>query len=85
MFRRIQKEVKDKILQEIKQDGIKVGVVAAQYGISVKTVYAWLRADTERKDNDVSWSKYRRLEKENMELKKLIGDITWQLSREKKS
>jgi transposase-like protein len=83
VFRRIPKEVKDKILNEIKLGG-KVVAVAQQYGISEKTIYGWLREDTNRSDGDVSWSKYQRLKKENDELKKLIGDITWQLSREKK-
>lgn len=82
MYPRIPKEKKDEILAKIKS-GEKVPALAAQYGISSKTIYYWLRTDTS--EEVVSVLKYNKLKRENEELKRLLGEVTLTMSLGKKS
>ena len=51
-------------------------------GISNRTIYGWLRVDSN--DDVISILKYNKLKRENEELKWLIGELTLDLKREKK-
>jgi putative transposase len=82
MYSRVPKEKKDEILAKIRS-GEKVIPLSTQYGINAKTIYYWLRADTG--EEVVSVLKYNKLRRENEELKRLIGELTLDLSLEKKS
>ena len=82
MYSRIPKEKKDEILAKI-HNGEKVVQLSAQYGINAKTIYYWLRSDTG--EEVVSVLKYNKLKRENEELKRLIGELTLDLSLGKKS
>lgn len=82
MYSRIPKEKKDEILGKIRA-GEKVPALASQYGISDKTIYYWLRADTG--EEVVSIVKYNKLKRENEELKRLVGELTFDMSQGKKS
>lgn len=82
MHRIIAKEIKDEVLAKAKA-GEKVLALADQYGISSKTIYTWLRLDT--KEPVVSILQYNRLKRENEELKKLVGELTLNMSLGKKS
>jgi len=82
MLSKVSKVTKDEILAKIKA-GEKVAALAATYGISDKTIYYWLRADTS--EEVVSLLKYNKVKRENEELKRLIGELTLNLSQEKKS
>ena len=82
MFSKIPKEKKREILIKIK-DGEKVPTLSAQYGISAKTIYYWLRTDTG--EEAVSILKYNKLKKENEELKRIVGELTLGLSLGKKN
>ena len=81
MFSKIPKEKKDEILNKIKA-GEKVPALSTQYGISDKTIYYWLRTDTG--EEVVSVLKYNKLKRENEELKRIVGELTLNLSQEKK-
>lgn len=76
----IAREVKDEILGKIKSGG-KVADISAKYGVSDRTIYLWLRKGVE---GDISVSKYRRLSRENHELKAIIGALIVQLEKLKK-
>jgi transposase len=78
----ISKEIREEVLAKAKT-GEKVLDLASQYGISIKTIYTWLRLDTQ--EPVVSVLKYNKLKKENEELKKLLGEVTLELSLGKKS
>lgn len=80
--RRIAKEIKDEILAKAKL-GEKVISLATQYGVSDKTIYYWLRQDSG--DEVVSGVKYNKLKRENEELKRLIGELTLEMSLGKKN
>lgn len=82
MYLRIPKAKKDEILAKART-GEKVVDLATQYGLSIKTIYYWLRADTG--EEVVSVLKYNKLKRENEELKRLIGELTLDLSQGKKS
>lgn len=81
MSKRIPQEIKDEVLKKI-QSGTSVVDLASQYGISTKTIYTWLSASTG--SPEVSLLKFNKLKRENDELKRIIGLITLDLSREKK-
>lgn len=72
-FKIIPKETKEQILGRIKNNGEAVSKLAAEYGISVKTIYYWLRKKTE---NSVSFLEYARLKRENKILLELVGRLT---------
>lgn len=78
----IPKEIKQEILAKVKL-GEKVMDLAKQYGISDKTIYYWLRQSTG--EDVVSAVKYNKLKRENEELKRLLGEITLEMSLGKKN
>jgi hypothetical protein len=82
MFSKIPKEKKDEILVKI-HAGEKVPALASQYGISDKTIYYWLRADTG--EEVISVLKYNKLKRENEELKRLVGELSLTVSQGKKN
>ena len=73
----IPKEIKTEILAKVK-GGEKVVDLANQFGVSDKSIYTWLRQETG--DQVVSIIQYNRLKRENEELKKLIGELSFRLS-----
>ena len=78
----IPKEIKDEVLAKAKA-GERVSQLSQQYGISDKTIYTWLRLDA--LEPVVSVLAYNRLKRENDELKKLVGELTLNMSLGKKS
>lgn len=79
--KRIPKEIREEITAKAKA-GEKVAELADRYGISTKTIYAWLSTDSS--ENAVSVLKYNKLKRENEELKRIIGTLTLDLSWGKK-
>ena len=82
MHRIIAAEIKTEVLAKVKT-GEKVSALASQYGISIKTIYTWLRLDSQ--EPVVSVLKYNKLKRENEELKRLVGEITLEMSLGKKN
>jgi transposase len=78
---KIAKEIKDEIINKLKHDGLSVNEAATQYGISNRTIYAWLGIKAK---GTVSLLEFNRIKKENDQLKQLIGDITLKLSSQEK-
>ena len=76
------KEIKQEILAKVKS-GEKVMDLSKQYGISDKTIYYWLRQNSG--EDVVSAVKYNKLKRENEELKRLLGEITLEMSLGKKN
>lgn len=79
---KISKEKKVEILAKVKA-GERVSALATQYGISDKTIYGWMRVDSG--EEVVSVIKYNKVIRENQELKRLIGELTLDLSLGKKN
>lgn len=76
----IAKEVKEEILAKVKA-GEKVTLISQQYGVSDKTIYAWLRGNA---IHTVSFLEYAKLRKENQVLKEIVGVLTVELEKTKK-
>jgi transposase-like protein len=82
MFKRISKEIKEEILGRVTEGKFSVPKLAEQYAMSPKTIYSWLRNNTE--ETNISAVEFNKLKRENDELKRIIGIVTLQLEREKK-
>jgi putative transposase len=80
--KRIAKEIREEIINKAKI-GEKVADLANQYGISSKTIYTWLRQNTG--EDVVSILQHNKLKRENAELKRLIGELTLDMSLGKKN
>ncbi len=77
---RIAPEVKEQIINRIKNDGITVVQAAQEHGISEGTIYAWIA----KKVDGVSYSEIIKLKRENAQLLQLVGEITLKLSETQK-
>ena len=78
----VPREIKQEILGKVKL-GEKVMDLAKQYAVSDKTIYYWLRQSAG--EDIVSAVKYNKLKRENEELKRLLGEITLEMSLGKKN
>jgi len=76
----INSEVKQEILAKIKS-GEEVKKVAAQYGVSDRTIYLWLKKGV---TDQVSALELDKLKKENQILKEIVGVLTMELEKVKK-
>lgn len=73
-------EVKAEILSKVKA-GQKVSELAKLYGVSEQTIYSWLRGQV---TEQISYREYKRVVKENEDLKKILGFVTLELEKTKK-
>ena len=78
---RISKEIKEEVLKKIKDEGKSVGQLAADYGISTKTIYNWLTKGVSKQPN---WREVVKLRKDNKALLELVGELTVKLSQAQK-
>ena len=68
-FRKFPDEIKNQILKNSKEHGKSVPQMEKEYWVSTKTIYAWIKNDTEFK-NPNSWSYSRSAVLEINKLKK---------------
>ena len=78
---KISAEIKEEVINKIKHEGLSVSDTANQYGISSRTIYDWLGT---KATGTVSLLEHNKLEKENEQLKQIIGDLTIKMSIEAK-
>jgi len=78
---RIALDVKEQIINRIKNDGVSVAQAAKDHGISDQTIYGWIAKKVE---GQPSFSELIRLKKENAQLLQLVGEITLKLSETQK-
>lgn len=78
---KVAREVKEQILNRIKNDGISISQAAADHGVAEKTIYGWLRKKVE---GYPVMSDVLKLKRENTALKELLGEITLKLSETQK-
>jgi uncharacterized protein YjcR len=76
----IAKEVKEEILDKVKK-GEKVVQLAEQYGVSDRTIYAWLKG---KALSNVSLLQHNKIKRENQLLKEIIGALTIEIEKLKK-
>jgi transposase-like protein len=78
---RIAPEVKEQIINRIKNDGISVVQAAKEHGVNENTIYNWIAKKTEEQ---VSLGDVIKLKRENQQLFQLLGEITLKLSESQK-
>ena len=72
---RIPIDLKNQILERVKTSGKSIKEIAIEHGISTNCIYLWLKEGvTGTTSRDLI-----KLEKENRELKQIIGELTVQL------
>lgn len=78
----IEQHIKDEIILKIRDGGVKVTDAASQYGISSKTVYAWLRAGVVDGNRNLILEN-NRLKKELEQAYRVLGRLTAETQRPK--
>lgn len=78
---KIAPDLKEQIINRIKNDGITVIQADKEHGVSEGTIYTWL---AKKVDGNPSLSEIVKLKKENAQLFQLIGEITLKLSETQK-
>jgi transposase-like protein len=78
---KIAPELKEQILNRIKNDGVTVVEAARDHGISENTIYSWLSRGVE---GQPTLSEIVKLKRENAQLLQLVGEITLKLSETQK-
>lgn len=77
-FKAVPKEIKEQILNRIKNDGVSVTQASIDHGVSTKTIYAWLQQSS---SSSISFLEYAKLKRENKQLLELVGKLTLDKSR----
>jgi transposase-like protein len=78
---RIAPEVKEQIINRIKNEGVTVSQAAKDHGIHETTIYGWIGSKAQGVPSVLEMA---RLKKENAELYRLVGEITLKLSETQK-
>ena len=78
---RIAPEVKEQIMNRIKNDGVTVAQAAKDHGVSEVSIYGWIAKKVE---GQPTLSELIRLKKENAQLLQLVGEMTLKLSETQK-
>ena len=80
MYKRQSKDLRNQILERVRTSGKSIAEISEEHGIGKTTIYEWLRESTgETPTRDLI-----KLEKENKELKQIIGELTVQMGRQQK-
>ena len=77
----ISKEVKEQIINRIKNDGVSVVQAAKDHGIAEGTIYTWIAKKVE---GQPTLSENIKLKREVDQLYKLVSEITLKLSETQK-
>lgn len=73
MFKPVPKDIRNQILTRVKENGESVSKLASEFGISNRTIYGWLRKQSEK---HISVLEYARLKRENKLLLEIVGKLT---------
>jgi transposase len=74
-------EVRQELLNRIRNEGLSVAQAAKDAGVSETTVYGWLGKGA---DSVPSVLEFAKLKRENKELLELVGELTLKLSTAQK-
>lgn len=73
---KIAREVREQILERVKQGGISVTDIAKEHGVNPTTVYEWLKESVEGTPS----LEVMKLKKENFALKLLVVELSLRVS-----
>jgi transposase-like protein len=74
--------LKAEIVAKIRDEGVRVADVAAQYDVSAKSIYTWLREGVVDGNRNLILEN-NKLRKENEQLYKLLGRATAEMQKSK--
>lgn len=80
-YNKIAPEIREQIINRIKNEGITIVQAAKDHGIPESTISTWIAKKVE---GQPSLGEIIKLKRENDQLKQLIGDITLKLSETQK-
>jgi len=84
-YRRVPQELKDKILDAIKNDGIAVSQASREFWVSVPSIHAWLKKEAEATGWErVDMREVNRLRKDKEDLLKLVWALSMEIDKTKK-
>ena len=78
---RIAREVREQIINRIKNEGVSVAAAAKEHGVSEATIYYWIGAKAQGAPSVLEFAK---LKKEYDELLRLVGLLTLKLNETQK-
>lgn len=78
----IEQHIKDEVILKIRDGGLSVADAASQYGMSSKTIYAWLRAGVVDGDRNLILEN-NKLKKELEQAYRVLGRLTAETQRPK--
>ena len=73
-------DLRNQILERVKTSSKSIAEISHDNGIGKTTIYEWLREST----GETPSRNLIKLEKENKELKQIIGELTVQMGRQQK-
>ena len=68
-------DIKQQILDRIKNEGTPIAQLASEHGLSSRTIYGWLSKGVK---GQPTWMELAKLKKENRALKELLGRVTYE-------
>lgn len=84
-YRRVPQELKEKILDVVKNDGIAVSQASREYGVSTPTIHWWLKKEAEELWYErVDMREVNRLRKDKEDLLKLVWALSMEIDKAKK-
>ena len=78
----VDQELKGRIIDKLKSEGLSVVEASREFGLSRNTIYGWLR---KKAGGDPRALEVARLRRENNDLKQIIGAFTLDTERRKKN
>ena len=75
--KRVATDIKKQILERVKTSGKTVKEVAEEFGVASGTIYTWL---SENAGGEITKKDLMDVQKENKQLKELLGEITLKMS-----
>lgn len=79
---RINEELKQKIIEKIKNEGLSASQASEEFGLSKNTIYNWIGSKARGEPSVLELAKIKR---ENNELKQIIGGLALDMERGKKN
>ena len=81
--RRIDDNIKQEVINDVRHGGLSVVGAAAKWGVSTRTIYSWLRQEIAGEGQNLVLEN-KRLRRELEQAYRLLGRATAELKREKK-
>jgi transposase len=82
MSKPTEENLKERIIEKLKSEGLTVTKASNEFGVAKNTIYGWLRR---KAGGDPSALEIAKLRRENKELKEIIGAFALDMERRKKN